>query len=430
MKSSWFWHFSPEVSEEVKDLLKRRLENIENPGETIKINPYRRCCRIAFKPDSKSFFIKYHFPRKREGLKFLIINSRAKAEWKSMLIFNNLGIPTAIPVGYGEKYKGIFLKDSVFISQEISHARPFRNLAFKEPELYFSLLGKLFAVLHNSNIPFPDPHIDNILVRRRGIYIIDLQKARFPKFLGLKKRIKDLSFIAFSILYRGKNLKALDIFISAYLEEIRMPVLPEEKLKKMLKENALKLWRSWLKKRFRHSFKETGKFVRAWAILYRRNHDIQKIKTTYKTGSCEGYYFDTNGDPKKVWRAGLALELMEIPASLPVAISSRGVILYLPEGAKPLHELSEPDPVELGKFIGLIGNSPIALKEEFSLGDIRFHHSGFLWGALHKIIPKDTPDKNLLLKLLKGLNSFHLLTGKKFSLLEKEAHEFKPWWKF
>jgi len=146
--------------------------------------------------------VKEFFTRGLNRMKTLLLPSKAQKAWLGSLALMERNIPTPIPVAYLEKNRSPFIDDSCYFSvleedvEEIRHL--FRRLSSEELSSLVQSLACYLSLCHNKGILHRDLSDGNILVRREGqekqtFFLIDTNRIRLKKRLGLLKRIKNLT---------------------------------------------------------------------------------------------------------------------------------------------------------------------------------------------------------------------------------------------
>jgi len=177
----------------------------------------------------------YRFPG-MNALKNIFIPSRALSSLKAAENLRSLGVKTAKSFAVIEERRGIFLKESFLIMEDISHFPSFpeyieRNFPsslskdnLNQKRTFIEEFARFLVNLHAKGIYQHDFKTTNILVEevepgKRDFWLIDLDKVIFGKKVSNRRRIKNLVQINTSIpgtttlidrvrffhLYTGKN---------------------------------------------------------------------------------------------------------------------------------------------------------------------------------------------------------------------------------
>ncbi len=136
-----------------------------------------------------------------DKLKTLFFPSKAHKAWRGSMILMNKEIPTPIPVAYIEKKRSPFINQSFYLSVFVDEVREirylFRQLPDEELKVLIRSLAHHLAECHKKGIFHRDLSDGNILVRKNTdgddmFFLIDTNRVRFRKRMGLLKRIKNL----------------------------------------------------------------------------------------------------------------------------------------------------------------------------------------------------------------------------------------------
>jgi tRNA A-37 threonylcarbamoyl transferase component Bud32 len=191
-----------------------RLDDLEGrPGVTVvKRNAVRTVLRVPLE-EAVLFLKRYHVRGPLEWLKYLIVPSRAVAEWRAARAMTAAGLPTARAVLMGEKRAAGILRDGCLATVEIPGAEdyvPYHHRHFRDggdEELRRDHLARLAALvrrLHDLGFAHGDLHSGNLLVtgppEESRIHLIDLHSVRVGRRVGLATRLGNLSKLIHSLL--------------------------------------------------------------------------------------------------------------------------------------------------------------------------------------------------------------------------------------
>jgi tRNA A-37 threonylcarbamoyl transferase component Bud32 len=222
------------VKQAVKERSTVRLTLKDSRGE---IGAYLKRYRSpAFKAWIVSLF-KFSFPKS------------AMDEWKNILAFHAMGLPTMIPLSVGLK------KDSFLLTREIEGVEPLehylpRHLSppltshtIKEKRDLIRELAKLVRRMHLSGLNHRDLYLCHILVKKGqrnkwNIYFADLHRVDRRKKVGFRWRVKDLAALNYSadknLITRTDRLRFLTHYRGTNKVDAESGVL----IKKILKKTA------------------------------------------------------------------------------------------------------------------------------------------------------------------------------------------------
>lgn len=192
---------------------------IENTGEEINANWMSRL--IFSRADHSAFYIKVYASRGR-GLRRWLGRSRLRAEWENLLLFADLGVPTAEVVAYGEQqgqagYRGVLVTREIDSTVDLAQMVRDKHPQLANPLWRKHVIHRLsdgVRKLHAHGFIHNDLKWRNILVESKtdpGVFIIDCplgRKMRGP-FLT-RGRIKDLACldkVGHEVLSRADRLR-------------------------------------------------------------------------------------------------------------------------------------------------------------------------------------------------------------------------------
>ncbi len=127
--------------------------------------------------------------------------SKAKRSFENANYLIRKGIGTPKPIAFHEKFSGIFLRQSYYISQHMTPDFVFKDIFFGKENIDLNKMLRGIArfsyELHESGIEFLDhtPGNSLISINKNGDYIfslVDLNRMNFHAHLSLEKRIKNM----------------------------------------------------------------------------------------------------------------------------------------------------------------------------------------------------------------------------------------------
>ena len=177
----------------------------------------------------------------------------AMDEWKSILTFHTLKIPTMVPLSAGLKKHYGFKKESFLLTREIEEVerldhyltRHFSSHSndhhFKEKKTLIKALSRLVRRMHRSGLNHRDLYLCHILVKKDAynnwkIYFADLHRVDQRKKVPLRWKVKDLAALNYSAdkntITRTDRLR----FIAHYQGEERLNANTKSLIKKIIKK--------------------------------------------------------------------------------------------------------------------------------------------------------------------------------------------------
>ena len=161
--------------------------------------------------------VKEFFTRGLNRMKTLLLPSKAQKAWLGSVALMERNIPTPVPIAYLEKDRSPFIDESCYFSVIEEGVEEIRHLFLRlPPEELSSLIQSLayhLSLCHKKGILHRDLSDGNILVKRTGrekqtFFLIDTNRIRLKKRLGLLKRVKNLT-----------RLGVPDVFQKLFLEK-------------------------------------------------------------------------------------------------------------------------------------------------------------------------------------------------------------------
>jgi len=182
-------------------------------GSIFKKNKFRSVVRIAI--EDKVFYLKRHFWPWKERIKSIVPwlkKEDAKNEWQSMLLLENLGFNTMVPVAFGEKKRfgmpffSLTLTENIYDTEKLETYLPMHFSSHLSKEKFFEkieMIKKLAALVrdfHNKGLNHQDFYLGHLFIRPKNgkIFIVDIQRVHRRETISMHDRIKDLSQLAFS----------------------------------------------------------------------------------------------------------------------------------------------------------------------------------------------------------------------------------------
>ncbi len=264
---------------------------LDNPAlKPLKESPVRTIS-ICSGPHGQLFLKRYKIRGLTDRLKYLVVPSKARKEWRMAHRALRKSIPTPLPLAMAERSKGCFLQDALLITQAISPSYPLIELISQGGhEGIFFQAARLLSQTHKAGLLHQDLHAGNILVgmAEKKLYLIDLHRSRFVRSVSRRRSIWNLAQFFYS-LQASLSPEGKKAFLQQYddEEDIFKGTL-EQGLKEIARQEA-SLHRRHMKSRTKRCLKESGGFYVAkedgWHIWGRRGWKPQgllKIVTKHR----------------------------------------------------------------------------------------------------------------------------------------------------
>jgi heptose I phosphotransferase len=192
-----------------------------------------------------TFFLKRHAaPSVKEYLKLLIRFSWPKSafnEWRAIIRFHQVGIPTMVPVAAGVKRNSLGIaKQSFVLTREISNAhrldhylakwlrRPLSKEEIQRKRRLIRQLARLTRKMHIMGLNHRDYYLCHIFIRTTEesrdceLFIVDLHRVDIRKKVGNRWIVKDLAALNFSSLDLPIHTTDRMRFFKLYLQKVRL----------------------------------------------------------------------------------------------------------------------------------------------------------------------------------------------------------------
>lgn len=172
-------------------LVERVLPGLETAGdrpgaERVKMNVVRTVWRVPF--DRETLYVKRYHPRGLpELLKYVVLPSRAAAEWRAGRAMREAGLPVVRVVMMGEERRAGALRDAWLATVGVSRAETLTERLRREPpgptrDRVLAELGALIARMHEAGFLHGDLHGGNLLVSgeegSETLHLLDLHTVR------------------------------------------------------------------------------------------------------------------------------------------------------------------------------------------------------------------------------------------------------------
>jgi len=281
------------VREDCEQLVTEGLpEKIRRPDRDVTIAVIRdNIIRASFlcatgSPSYPEVFIKRYKPGGglRDSLKYLLLPSKAAAEWRSLRYFEAKGIPCPRPLAFSEKRSRGLLCDSCLITQSLAPALPLHeylrggSVAAAQKRRIIETLAQLVATLHGHNIYYRDLHAGNILVRAAAdgnaeLFCVDLHRALALPVLFEWMAVNDLAQLCNSLpAARTDGIR----FLKTYCDSRPRTAGLFHRLQKKIAARRLRLEERRIRSRSKRCVKNSTVFEtrRSWHETYYGRRDF------------------------------------------------------------------------------------------------------------------------------------------------------------
>jgi len=202
----------------LRETILPHLDSLEDAGASLL---KRTLTRSVHKLDAggTAVFVKHHRIRSlKERLKYLVMRSRASAEWSASLAMRELGVPAARALAFGERRVGGVLTEAVLVSEAIEGATPL-NEALADADAKAGIIAgvaHLVRSAHDRGVRHRDLHGGNILLARGEYFFIDLHRLSIGQPVSRRKRIKSIGQLL-ALLGERIDENGRTAFVAEYL---------------------------------------------------------------------------------------------------------------------------------------------------------------------------------------------------------------------
>ena len=176
----------------LREAIAPHLAGLESAGATlIKRSLARATYRLEL--PGRTVFVKHHKARSwKERLKYLVLPSRASAEWKTSRAMAEHGIPAARALAFGERrIAGVFC-EAVLVSEAVEDAMSLGR-ALREKGEPPGRVARFIRRMHDADVLHRDLHGGNILVAGGELVLIDLHRVTVGGPLSGRRRVASVA---------------------------------------------------------------------------------------------------------------------------------------------------------------------------------------------------------------------------------------------
>lgn len=234
-KDNTFWTIREDAVALLPGNLLQLLHRPEqHPGLSLLRENNVRASFFLKHPSAGELFVKrYKMRGLRDVIKYMLLPSKAAAEWRTLRRCAESGLPVPCPIAVAEKKSGPALEDSCLVVEALTGALPlneyFERLlptpspasAQKMRMFLTASLSHLARAIHSRGIFYRDLHAGNILIRSAPdgtyeLFLIDLHRALFPVRLMQWMQVRDLARLCNSL---PESAVDHDMLLRQYCEE-------------------------------------------------------------------------------------------------------------------------------------------------------------------------------------------------------------------
>ncbi|MDX2506145.1 MAG: lipopolysaccharide kinase InaA family protein [Gammaproteobacteria bacterium] len=240
------WNIIPEYQETTLGKIFKHFDDAyEYKGEFITKSPLSQVYKVPV--DGKNYYLKkYNISRKK--IQRYLGQSKIRTEWENLLWFQELKIPVARVVAYGQETKGWITHRGILITEELVNTSDLANIADEYPHFLQQAdwvtkvsqqVAEVARTLHEHNFAHNDFKWRNIMVDIKAdfpqIYLIDCPSGmRWYKLFLEFRIIKDLACLDKRAKYELSKKQRL-AFYKDYAQCRKLTLKDKKRIRKIIK---------------------------------------------------------------------------------------------------------------------------------------------------------------------------------------------------
>lgn len=216
-----------------------------------------------------------------ELLKYSILPSKGRREWFISFKMRKNNLPVAEPLGWLERIKKGFVRESYFVSEFIVSGIPLNEcVSILKDGVFLSKIAKTLLNIHFSGIYHEDLHAGNLLWNGETIFVIDLHRVKLLKSLSLNQKLLNIASLFHSLRGIWEEKEQFD-FIKEYFKRESKDINLFDHLRRihlLMEKLQNRQWRS----RTKRCIKESSEFSvikdNGSIIYHQKNFYVDLIK--------------------------------------------------------------------------------------------------------------------------------------------------------
>lgn len=245
-KKKIYWHIISEYRETILGKVFQHFDDAyEYEGEFIARSPLSKVYKVEI--DDKNYYLKKYNISKKKIQRYLG-QSKIRTEWQNLLWFQELAIPVAKVVAYGQETRGRVTHRGILITEELINTHDLANIAdnfgylLKQPAWVASVSHQVAVAartLHQHNFAHNDFKWRNIMVDIKAdypqIYLIDCPSGmKWYKPFMEYRIIKDLACLDKRAKYE-LSIKQRMAFYKDYAQCRKLTTKDKKRIRKIIK---------------------------------------------------------------------------------------------------------------------------------------------------------------------------------------------------
>ena len=273
-----------EVSNELPThFLEDPVSSIQGRGaEVLKESMWRWAGLIRFSSGRRLFLKRDKTKGWGEGLKYLFSPSKGQKEFHIASQLEQRGLPIPRPLGWMERVRKGWVKESYYLSEAIGTGVSFIEEAAKSKEpRSINELAKTVRKFQEAGLFHRDLHGGNFLWEDDKLFLIDLHRAKLVKSLSLRRRLWDLSHLFHSLRSmwgEDEQLQFLDQYFEGRVDGSQKREMLHQRIYPVMNRLQQRQWRSRTKRCLKESAEFTVQREKGIRYFRRRDFPLDRLK--------------------------------------------------------------------------------------------------------------------------------------------------------
>ncbi len=251
-------------------------------GEILKESKWRWAALLPLSGGRRLFLKRDKTKGWVEGLKYLFSPSRGQREFLIASQLERRGLPVPRPLGWMERVRKGWVKESYYLSEAIGTGISFIEEAAKSKEPHsIHELAKTVRKFQEAGLFHRDLHGGNFLWQDDNLFLIDLHRAKLVKSLPSRRRLWDLSHLFHSLRSmwgEEEQLQFLDRYFEGSVDRSQKGGMLQQEIHPMMNRLQRRQWRSRAKRCLKESTEFTVQREKGIRYFRRRDFPLNRLK--------------------------------------------------------------------------------------------------------------------------------------------------------
>jgi len=254
----------------------------EKGGEVLKESKWRWAALIRFSNGRRLFLKRDKTKGWGEGFKYLFSPSKGQKEFLIASQLERRGLPIPRPLGWMERVRKGWVKESYYLSEAIGTGVSFIEEAAKsrEPNSIHEL-ARTVREFQEAGLFHRDLHGGNFLWEGGKLFLIDLHRAKLVTSLPLRRRLWDLSHLFHSLRStwgEEEQLRFLDRYFEGRFDGSQEREILRQEIYPIMNRLQQRQWRSRTKRCLKESTEFTVQQEKGIRYFRRRDFPLDRLK--------------------------------------------------------------------------------------------------------------------------------------------------------